>query len=484
LEDLLWDVAGAAYGAEPTQQDLLDKINSLQAQVDALKSQSVNQNAATTAPTQASDEQISAATQQVLAQSDKSSGMDMGDWTAGYDAASRRFVIRDSDGNFTLRPWIHIQVRNSTAYRTDGQTQDGKLESDTENGFEIRRARLGFDGNLFTPNLTYFINWATLRENQNLTVKNGSSTVGTASVNVGGAPILEEAWIKYNFDGTPWYVHAGQMHDPLDHEAIIGSKYRAPEDSLQGDIFANTDTFTQAATLIYDSKQSLRTEGGITDGIRAANTNFQDAPTTGIDYDWGAAGRVEYKVMGNWSDYNQLTALNDKDDLLVFGAGADYSEGKVPTYFNQLSHTLDVQYGSPSGLFLYGAYFGRYTDHNPGIVSGGPTSTSIGSPGIAGQDTYEYSGLLQAAYLVPNTNMEPYVRGEYMSLKGLPAHSQGFISEISAGMNWYFYGHNVKWTNQVMYLPDGIPVNDDTNDVLISNDHTEAVFISQIQLLL
>jgi hypothetical protein len=313
--------------------------------------------------------------------------------------------------------------------------------------------------------------------------------VGTASVNVGGAPILEEAWVKYNFvdsngQNTPWFVHAGQMHDPLDHENIVGSKYRAPEVSLQGDIFGNTDTFTQAATVIYDPNGSFRTEGGINDGIRAANTNFQDSPTTGIDYDWGVAGRAEYKVEGNWKDYNQMTSLNDKDDLLVFGAGADYSEGYAPSYFNQLNHTLDMQYASPSGLFVYASYFGRYTAHNPGIVSGGPTSTSVGSPGVAGLDTYEYSGLLQAAYMIPNTTMEPYVRGEYMSLKGLPAHSQGFISEISAGMNWYFYGHNVKWTNQVMYLPDGIPINDDSNDVLINNDHTEAVFISQIQLLL
>jgi hypothetical protein len=272
------------------------------------------------------------------------------------------------------------------------------------------------------------------------------------------------------------------MHDPLDHEAIVGSKYRAPETSLQGDIFANTDTFTQAATVIYDNKGNYRAEGGITDGPRAANTNFQDSPTTGIAFDWGAAARAEYKVMGNWGDYSQMTSLNDKDDLLVIGVGLDYSEGEP--YFNQFNHTIDVQYANTNGLFLYGSYFGRYTDHNPGIITGGPTSTSFGTPGIAGQDTYEYSGLLQAAYLLPNTNMEPYIRGEYMSLKGLPAHSQGFISEISAGMNWYFYGHNVKWTNQIMYLPDGIPVNDDTNDVLINNDHTEAVFISQIQLLL
>ncbi len=66
--------------------------------------------------------------------------------------------------------------------------------------------------------------------------------------------------------------------------------------------------------------------------------------------------------MGNWKDYDQLTALNDQKDLLVAGLGADYSEG---VGFNSLCVTPDIQYASPSGLFIYGSYFARYTNHNP-----------------------------------------------------------------------------------------------------------------------
>jgi hypothetical protein len=457
----------SARADEPTTQQMMDKINALQAKVDQLQGQQQQTIA---------DQQ--AVAQQVLADSSKHTQlMDLDGMTAGYDEEANRFFIKSADGSFLLRPWIHIQVRDSTSYRVMGASHS----SDTENGFEIRRARLGFDGNLFSPNFTYFINWATYRENSTGTV--AGATGETVPEIIGGLPVLEEAWVKYHFGDTPYYIKAGQMHDPLDHEAIVGSKYREPEVSLTGDIFANTDTFTQAATFIYDPKTSIRFEGGVTDGIRAANTNFEDSPVgNGIHYDWGVAGRAEYKAMGNWHDYDQLTSLNDKDDLMVFGLGVDDSEGSGP-YFNSLSHTLDAQYATTNGLFFYGSYFGRYTEHNPGIPSGAPVSTGFGTPGVAGKDTYEYSALAQAAYLI-NGKFEPFVRYEYLHLAGTPAGSQNNVNEISVGANYYVHGHNVQLTGQVMYLPDGIPVNDDSNDVLISNNHAEIVIIAQVQLLL
>lgn len=464
--------ASAALADQPTtqpvaQEDLQSEVQLLKAQVAALQ-----------AKDQKNDADEALEIKQVLADADANSDA----VTAGY--ANRRFFIKSADGNFLLQPWIHIQVRYSAAVRQDGKGDN--TAQDVQHGFELRRARFGFDGNLFTPDLTYFINWATYRENSNVNVTEAGATVGTANVPIGGLPVLEEAWGKYNLHDTPYYVKVGQMHDPLDHENIIGSKYRDPEASLQGDIFGNTDTFTQAATFIYDPKESFRFEGGPTDGIRAANTNFEGFPTTGIDYDGGVAARAEYKVEGNWADYGQLTSLNDQKELLVFGAGADYSYGGD---FDTLSHTLDVQYANPNGWFGYVSYFGRYTDHNPGIPSGAPVSTSYASSSPQkGEDTYEPSIVAQGSYLI-NYRIEPYVRYEYMHLAGTAIPSgetfvQNNVSEISAGVHYYFYGHNVKVTAQVMYLPTGIPINDDSSDVLISNDRGEIIVITQLQLLI
>ena len=58
------------------------------------------------------------------------------------------------------------------------------------------------------------------------------------------------------------------------------------------------------------------------------------------------------------------------------------------------------------------------------------------------------------------------------------------MTDISLGFNYYFYGHNLKFTGLATYLPTGIPINDDSSDVLISNRHAEIVLLTQLQLLL
>ena len=71
-----------------------------------------------------------------------------------------------------------------------------------------------------------------------------------------------------------------------------------------------------------------------------------------------------------------------------------------------------------------------------------------------------------------------------MHLAGTPSGSNDEVHALSAGVNYYLYGHNAKLTGQVMYLPNGIPISDVGNDVLVSNNHGEVVFIMQFQLML
>src|SRR5208282_3715943 len=157
------------------------------------------------AQTQADEAQ---AVKEVIAEANQDTQLfdaDAGGATSGY--LSRRFFISSEDGDFTFKPWIHIQVRDITNYQQSAPP--------VQNGIEIRRARFGFDGNLFGKNFTYFINWATNRANSSLTVKSSTgATVGTTTSPVGGLPVLEEAWMKYNFNDTPWYLKGGQEHDP------------------------------------------------------------------------------------------------------------------------------------------------------------------------------------------------------------------------------------------------------------------------------
>jgi hypothetical protein len=404
--------------------------------------------------------------------------LDVSGLSSGF--VNDRFVIQSDDGRFVLRPWFHLQVRDVTLWRQDLKAGN---RDDIENGFEIRRVKFGLDGNMFTPDFTYFFNWATSRANGTANVTNSSGTkIGTVSNNLGGVPILEEAWVKYKFPGTDFYVKGGQIKDPLLHDQIVSSRYQqSAERSLTADIFANGDAFTEGVTLIYDPKSFIRTEAGVNHGIRSANTNFLDPTTNG--YNYGVAGRAELKAMGQWKDYGQVGAVGVKERLLVFGLGADMSERG---HAQQLVFAADAQYASPIGLNFYGAYVGRYTNHNFGIPSQTGTGASFATPDpiVANRSTYEFSALGEIGYLIAE-HWEPFGRVEYFNLRGTAAGSRNDFTAITGGVNYYFVGHRAKLTAEAVYLPQGIPIDDGASDVLTNpNGRGELSGVVQFQLLL
>jgi hypothetical protein len=467
-----------AVAGQPTTQptnspDVASEIAALRARIDQLEKQQKDQEV----KQQQAAEQ--ATTNSVLKDADHHSHLfdDVG-ISAGYK--DNRFFIGSDDGNFTLRPWYHLQIRYVANWRQDAKASGDDL---TESGFEIRRLKIGLDGNMFSPDFTYFFNWATSRQSSNVNVTNSAgATIGTVTNSLGGVPILEEAWVKYNFHNSPWYIKAGQIKDPLLHDQVVSSRYQqSAERSLTADVFANGDAFTQGATVIFDPKSWFRVEGGVNHGMRSANTNFQGPPTNG--YNFGVAGRAEFKVMGRWQDYSQVGAVDTKERLLVFGIGADSSQRGHST---QTVAVADAMYGSPSGLNFYGALVDRYTNHNFGFQTQSATGASITAPpaNVLNTSTNEYSLLIQGGYII-NKVIEPFGRYEYMHVAGVPAGSITYIPVVTAGANWYFVGHRAKLTFQAQYLPKGIPFSDGASDVMTSTKgRSELIGEVQFQLLI
>lgn len=408
--------------------------------------------------------------------------IDNGEFTAGY--RDGRFFLGSADGNFMFRPWSQMQIRYAGLWRQDGKSGN---RDQVDDGFEIRRMKLGFDGNAFTPDFTYFFNWQTVRASSTVNVTGNANsgangqTIGTFNNGFGGALQLEEAWVKYHVHNTPWYVKAGQLKDPLLHDQIVSSRYQqSAERSLIADVFANGDAFTEGATLIYDPDSWYRAEGGITHGMRSANTNFLDYPTNAFNY--GFAGRAEFKLMGRWKDYAQIGAVGTAEPLFVVGVGADYTERG---HSGQTVGVIDAHYALPSGFNLYAAAVDRYTTHNFGVYTQSATGASIGTPNpaVAGQSTNEYGGLIQLGYLI-DKHWEPFGRYEYFHLEGTPAGSNNYVNAITGGLNYYFVGHRAKITAEVQYLPNGIPIDDTANDIFKDNNHGELLGEIQFQLLL
>ena len=473
---LMLAVAGPVLAQDPVSapaqapvQDPSSEISALRARLDLLEKQ--QHEAALKA-------EASKTTEQVIDDAVRRSQLlEIGSFTAGHK--NGRFFIGSEDGNFNLRPWFHFQGRYIVNTRQDFKPGG---DDDHESGFEIRRMRFGFDGNAFTPDLTYFFNWATVRASGTANVTDATGKkIGTVSNSLGGTPLLEEAWVKYRINGGDFYIKGGQIKDPLLHDQIVSSRYQqSTERSLIADIFANGDAFTEGATVIYDPKSWVRAEGGVTHGIRSANTNFLDFPNTNA-FNYGGAARGEFKVMGDWKDYSQIGGVGVKNTLLVIGVGADYSERG---HSNQTVGVVDAHYAGPCGLNAYGAFVDRYTNHNFGIYTQSATGASITAPpaSVLGHNTNEYGALIQVGYNI-DQHWEPFGRFEYMKLMGTAVTAKRYIPAITGGLNYYFYGHGAKLTAQATYLPHGIPIDDTPNDVLaMPSNKGELVGEVQFQL--
>ena len=454
-------MTGSALAEDPvaaqptqTQAQIADEMHALRARLDLLEARQ-KENARKAEVQKTTEQMIDDATR-------RSQMLEIGQFTAGHKDGS--FYLGSEDGNFLLKPFIHFQFRDVT---TDRQNFKAGGDDEHDNGFEVRRLRFGFVGNAFTPDLTYWFNWGTQRSSGTANVVNAAGTkIGTVSNNLGGGLLLEEAWVKYHFSGTPFYVRGGQIRDPLVHDEIIGTvRQQAAERGISSDIFANGEGFTEAATLIYDPKTWVRAEGGINHGLRSANTNFLDYPNTNA-YNYGAVARGEFKVFGEWKDYNQIGAVDVSKPLLVIGVAADYSERG---HSGQTVGVVDAMYADPSGLSLYGGFIDRYTNHNFGYYQPTITGTSLTAPpaGVLNRATNEYAAFIQVGYLI-DKHLEPYGRFEYIHVAGTPAGSDNYIPAVAGGANYYFYGHRAKVTAQVQYLPKGIPFDDTPNDVLAS----------------
>ena len=466
-----------APATQPAVGNLSAQIESLKAQLDQLQSRQQE------LIRQDQERQTAAEVAQDAQRRDLL--VEPGTLTSGFDFDAHRFVLQSNDGNYVFRPWFELQVRDVT--------NDQQHVNKVNNGMEMRRADFGFDGNLFSPDFRYAVYWSTYRNNVKQNVIGNANdgllngkTIGTVDQQLGGEPVLAEADFLARLGDSHWWLHAGQLHDPLDHECMLNSRRRYPEASLQGDIMGNTNTYTKGAMLMYsayaDDSRPLHFEAGINDGIRSANSDFREHMTTDHYYDYGLAGRAEYKFFGHWPDYYHFTASGAQTDLLVMGGGIDNSSAGLR---DELSHTIDLQYvNAHTGLLVYASYFGRYTRHNTGIPNGANDTENapLAAPAKV-RDTYEPTFDIQVAYLL-TPKIEPFVRYEYLHLAGTPAGSHNDVQEISLGSNYYIHGINFMFTGQVMYLPNGIPIDDTSSDVLANNGHGELIFIAQIQLYL
>src|SRR5436190_5275603 len=389
--------AAVARAAEPTTAELQAQIQALQTKVQTMEAQQSQQEQKLTA------QQVDATVQSVLQDAEKRSKMlQMEGFTAGWSDGN--FMLASADRSFLIIPELQLQFRYILDYRSNDDTFI--TDSDTELGFEVARAKLGFRGNAFTKDLTYNIRFVTG------SAYGGNSAYSTNSLS------LENAYLQYQFADN-MAVKLGQWKDNVYHEGNVEDVNQLAVDrSLVNQLIGNGVTdYVQGVALVYNDKASpLRAEVGFHDGIDTANTAFTnvgggttDPDFTGGKTNFGVSGRVEYALMGSYADYGTFTRAatwggttmqHESKDMLVLGGGFDVTQdGDTNAFF----HTIDAEWkpANLDKLALYGGYLGVYTAN---------ANTATGT-----QDFYDYGFLVQAGWML-NDKWEVFGRFDYTKL--------------------------------------------------------------------
>lgn len=422
-------LGSTAYAQDPSYEELRQQVQALQSRLDQVESRT----------TTLSAQQVDATVERVLSDAHKRSQLLQvnGGLTAGYD---RGFFIKSDDGDYSIRPGVLFQFRGITNHRADG-------DDDTQSGFEVRRLRPRLDGNFITPDLTYSFVFDVNRD--------------------GGETALLDAWVQYRF-ATQWAIKGGQFRESWYHEGDVpDSNQLTVERSLVDSVLGGSRVDrVQGISLIYGGTKddALRVEVTGHDGAISRNTDFQDTPTG----NFGAGARVEYKFKGDWANYRDFTAKGNKEELLIVGAGIDWTQAGDSDIYRT---TADVQWENTSGLGLYGAVNGVCTN----------------VPSASGEHRFDWGALVQAGYLL-NPSWEIFGRYDVVALDDDYVAGEDLFNEFTVGVNWFLgkdgaAAHRAKITVDVLYLPEGAPSNQ-TGTGVLSNDGDEIVLRGQFQLVI
>ena len=429
--------------------------------------------------TEARAEQIRAIVGDVLADAAARDSLADDGSTAGWDKA-KGFHLASADGNFSLGIRGDAQFRWNNNHRDIGSTAaaTGSTAAGTDEdtrGFEWRRVRLTFAGNVIDPSWTYDFK---LANNRSATANNST--------------YIDDAYVQKSLDGG-FALKVGQFKLPFLREDQVSSTGQlAVERSLVNEVFSISRS--QGVSFGWTGKD-LRFEGFYGDALRAnasaptsgagaatgvatgQNTGFSVNPT-----EYAFAGRFEFKPLGEWKQFRDMQSYRGEEMGVLVGlaAYAEAMSGASGASADEIwSATADatVDFGGAS-LLVYGVYR-EVTLADAQAVRGGGTD-----------DTLEQWGALAQLGVFVADDVELFARYEMGSTdtdqfrtNATALSATGEEDSIATlGLNWWPAGSKVKFVKVSAdvgfaftplvdfngtgagYLPDYTPSAGDTSD--------------------
>jgi hypothetical protein len=326
-------ISGVAFGAAE-QTNTAAEIAQLKAEIAGLKAAQGEQWL-----TEQRASEIRGIVTDVLADADTRSSLQGSGAGAGYNGG---FFMSSADGNYSMKINLLEQIRWTF-------NDQSNADDEQASGFENKRTRLTFSGGMVDSSWSYKVGYY-------LGYSNSAENFGAGE--------LSDANVTKDF-GNGFGVTVGQFKLPFSAE------YGLDAGNLQFNDYSVVNTLSgtgygQGLNLGY-SADAFRVNFAYVNAIGEVNENWGN-----INPDYAFAIRGEYKIAGNWAQFNDGQSWKGEEFGAVIGVGYANENPQVgddsPTWFT-VDATLD--FGGANLALAYYTTSEVGADDTTGFTVGG-----------------------------------------------------------------------------------------------------------------
>ena len=390
-------IGGAAFGAEQNN-DALAQIAELKAQIAELKNSQGDQWL-----TEQRATEIRGIVTDVLADADTRSSLQGSGAGAGYNGG---FFMSSADGNYSMKVNVLEQIRWTFDDRSNAGANDQSW------GFENKRTRLTFGGNMVDSSWSYKLAYYFAYSND---VEFDQDS-----------PVLADAFVAKDL-GNGLSFTVGQFKLPFSGEyGTDAGNLQFNDYSTISNAFANG--YGQGLMMTYAS-DAFR---GAVAYVNALNSTNDEFASGSPEDEFAFAGRAEFKLSGTWDQFNNAMSFRGEEMGVLIGGGINWSDSNGPTTGDIFGATADVTVDF-GGANIMGAFYWDNVDN--------------------GTSENPYGFTVQGGLFVSD-DVELVARYEFGDADSAALDNE--FSTATIGANWYLAQNTAKFGANFGYAFDGI----------------------------
>ena len=497
-------LTATAHGQDATAiEEMARRLADIEKQNETLKTR-VNELEAADADvwlTQERSDQIRGVVTDVLADAETRVSLQSSGMTAGWDDG---FFLASPDGRFRLEVGGMVQTRYMFSSIREGfppaddqgQPQPELASEDdvtNRSGFDIPHARLDFKGHVFGPDTRFRIQgqFSNERPDQLQLYSNPPVTVAPENGSANGKFQLLDAYILREI-GNGWALRLGQFKLPFDRgwEVPIANQLTGERNTValhmglgrsQGIELAWGGDSTRFRVALSDGGNDR-----IFDSYHFSTTQPANSPYNFTQAEMAVSARAEFKLAGNWREFDSMTSPPGSETGVMLGVGAHWQKSRAmlnatqdnntpgSAYNDWLALTGDLTWNLGGGSISASAYYHNINSSASYLYFGFSPLGNSNPTFDAGQVAMLGASLYGSMYL--SADFEAFLGFDYMevidngNLGELPNNPGGpnlsdfygayadttNFQSITAGGTWYLDGNDLKLGFSVSYFPKSV----------------------------